>query len=165
MLDCRPLLARARALPCRLKLVADSVLAPLPDILPGALPRLEELELELTELQTALPASWGASPATLPALQYLHVCLRHSAHGRLPPEWSCGFPRLRELLLTDSSTVVSCSRVERLLAATPPLHLPLEWAAPAAFPSLSSLTFFGLHIAELPSVWLEAGGFPTINQM
>ena len=145
-------------------LVADSVLAPLPIILPGALPRLARLELELTELQTALPASWGATPATLPALQYLHVCQRHSAHGRLPPEWSRGFPRLREFLLTDSSTI-SCRRAEPHPAATPPLHLPPEWASPAAFPSLFLLSFFGLHIAELPSAWLEAGGLPTISQM
>ena len=88
--------------------MATSLRAPLPDILPGALPQLATLELELAQLKAALPASWGAAPDTLPALQYLHVCLQHSAHGRLPPEWARGFPRLGELHLTDSSSVCCC---------------------------------------------------------
>ena len=144
--------------------MVDGVQAPLPHILPGALPQLQELVLQLPDLQTALPASWGATRATLPALRLLHVCLRHSAHGRLPPEWSSGFPRLLNLLLTDSRAI-SCSRAVTHWPTTPPLHLPPEWASPAAFPSLSSLSFFGLHVAELPSAWLEAGAFPAIRRM
>ena len=145
-------------------MVATSLRAPLPDILPGALPQLAKMELELAQLEAALPASWGAASDTLPALQYLHVCLRHSAHGRLPPEWARGFPRLGELHLTDSSSVCCC-RAELHPAATPPVLLPPEWASPGAFPSLISLSFFGLHIATLPRAWLEAGGFPAVSLM
>ena len=114
--------------------MATSLRAPLPDILPGAMPQLAKMELELAQLEAALPASWGAASDTLPALQYLHVCLRHSAHGRLPPEWARGFPRLGELHLTDSSSVCCC-RAELHPAATPPVLLPPEWASPGASPS------------------------------
>lgn len=62
--------------PCRLRLSARSLGAPLPDIQPGALPALGSLQLELPWLRTSLPASWGADPAVLPALEELKLQVR-----------------------------------------------------------------------------------------
>jgi hypothetical protein len=71
----------------------------LPDIHPGALPRLQFLAIRPGWLQAALPASWGGSPGVLPELRDLS--LRLHLLGGLPPQWAAGLRRLGALAVTD----------------------------------------------------------------
>jgi hypothetical protein len=84
---------------CRLSISARCLKGNLPDIQPGAMPALETLLLSFRARETPLlPASWGSTANTLPALRSLHMNFLHAA-VRLPPEWSQGFKSLEVLKL------------------------------------------------------------------
>jgi hypothetical protein len=125
---------------------------PLPDIQPGALPRLQIFLLKAPSLQTMLPASWGASPDVLPALQTL--TLTASFVEQLAPDWAHGFRQLTTLVLAVREDVAGGSPV----AAVP--RLPLEWAS--GFPALTWLSLSVPVVAgPIPLEWLE-GGSPEL---
>ena len=155
----------------------------LPDIQPGALPRLQTLLVQLDCLWASLPASWGASPQVLPSLQVLEVQLGFA--GTLPAAWAAGFPQLRTLDITDVSYMAAAkikvgwpSMGQALLppgpqdticqppalpAGGPPVFLPAEWAA--GFGRLQLLRLLGLGIqGSLPEAWVQ-GGFPAMQSL
>lgn len=66
---------------CRLSVVARTIIEPLPDVHPGALPQLVALDIDAAELAAPLPA-WG-KPDVLPAL--LHLSLILQVQGSLSP--------------------------------------------------------------------------------
>lgn len=135
----------------------------LPDLQPGALPRLNAAYLTFPQLLTPLPASWGAHPGVLPALAHLSLSMRH--FGGLPPQWAVGFAQLRNLILSPSdANVVHTKQVPPLPGAEAeeaalseqwqPLRVPPEWAD-AGFPCLETL-----HLSE---VRLNAGKPTTVT--
>ena len=137
---------------CRLVMHTLDLQSPLPDIQPGALPRLQSLLLKAPSLQTTLPASWGASPEVLPALQTL--TLTASFVGQLPPEWAHGFRQLTSLVLAVREDKAGGSPV----AAVP--SLPVQWAS--GFPALTWLSLsVPVAAGPIPMEWLE-GGFPEL---
>ena len=169
---------------CRLVVIAPALgNGALPDIHPGALPRLQTLLLQLDGLRASLPASWGASPAVLPSLQVLDMQLGFA--GTLPAAWAAGFPQLRTLDVTDV-TYMSAAQVKvgwqpmaqallppepqppprqppPLPAGGPPVLLPVEWAA--GFGRLQLLRLLGLGIqGSLPEAWVQ-GGFPALQSL
>ena len=124
----------------------------LPEIHPGALPRLQQLVLTTSSLQTTLPASWGSSPDVLPALQTL--ALTASFVGQLPPDWAHGFRQLTFLTLAVPEGAPGGNQT----AAVP--SLPAAWAA--GFPALTWLSVSGpVAAGSIPREWLE-GGFPEL---
>jgi len=147
---------------------------PLPDIQPGALPRLKSLELLLYNLQTTLPPSWGASPSVLPALQTLMVVAK--LRGPLPAAWGSGFRHLTSLGLydmqhdadVDDADLAGGGDVEADVAAgteadVSPRRLPPQWAAPGRFPALTCLDLGGTRLqGPLPPAWGEKGGLPAL---
>lgn len=103
----------APARPRRLVLGGICLGGPLPQLRPGQLPALESLELRFEEGPAALPPSWGASPATLPALRSLTVAMPLAAP--LPERWAAGFARLTQLTLAGPGWLVTNrSRMQRL---------------------------------------------------
>jgi len=123
----------------------------LPDILPGALPQLQQLSLQLASLHTTLPSSWGA-PGVLPSLRRLS--LHAHINGWLPPEWGGGFPRLEHIELVGPSP--------QLREASPSQRLPPEWGR--GFPALQSLHLAHLVLGgTIPSSWLQ--GFSSLTKL
>lgn len=158
---------------------------PLPDVQPGALPRLQELIIQLPGQRepVALPPSWGATPATLPALHRL--TLDAPVALPLPAAWARGFRQLTKLDIVGTTT-----GSEQLAAAagapTPALVAPAEAAAggvapedgrtatggplPEAwgrgFPQLTSLTLRRLGLTgAVPAAWQEPGSFPALSKL
>lgn len=129
--------------PARLELLALRAGAELPDIQPGALPRLESLHVRLEHQQSAAPPSWGA-PGALPSLQHFTLVLLSFA-APLPVQWAQGFRGVREILLMcsvyrhpDSHARAPLPPDEaEALARAPPLRVPPEWGA--GFPALVNL--------------------------
>lgn len=130
---------------CRLGLEGSSA-APLPDILPGALPALASIVMILPTFQSALPTSWGSSPDVLPSLAAMRVTAPFLEP--LPAEWAGGFAALRSLILGRG-----------IQYEAPPagaLLLPPEWAS--GFPVLSRLVLEKLHSSTaLPQQWADGG--------
>lgn len=146
---------------------------PLPELAPGVLPQLEVLKLELAALRTTLPASWGSSPAVLPALRELR--LEAQFEGGLPPAWSGGFRRLQQLhLIHTQPSLPACLAPSALPAAQlpgapaagpprepeePPAGLPPQWAL--GFPNLALMQLSDLRIGgPFPPSWQT--GFPAL---
>jgi hypothetical protein len=143
----------------------------LPDIHPGALPRLQFLAIQPSWLQAALPAGWGGSPGVLPELGALS--LRLHLLGGLPPQWAAGLRRLEALFVTDprsepggeqlaaapaaTATIPSASVAAAAAAAVP--SLPAAWAL--GFPALASLDLSVPVGGSFPREW-EQGGFPAL---
>jgi len=104
-------------------------------------------------LRSALPASWGARPDVLPALEELALVLQ--VVPPLPAAWARGFRRLRSLYITAPPD-----------APQPPIAgnvLPPEWAA--GFPALRWLSVIRLGLTgSFPAAW-EQGGFPQLTQL
>ena len=127
---------------------------PLPDVLPGALPRLQHLVLGLDGLLTTLPASWGSQAAVLPALEWLAVHGINLASGQLPAAWAPhGFRHLTSLQITGDCT----SQRSRSTHG-----LPAEWAA--GFPYLDSLSLICLGVSgSLPDAWVS--GFSKLKSL
>ena len=163
---------------CRLRLTATTLANPLPEIQPGALPRLEELHIEFNELRSTLPASWGSSPDVLPSLQQLSLVAQ--VEGELPREWAGGFKRLANMAIVrmpDGATQIlgevflqAAVAAQRDKAASTQvaeqgtrLQLPAEWAT--GFPTLTHLSLFNLGLAgTIPQAW-QRGGFPTLAHL
>jgi hypothetical protein len=144
----------------------------LPEFEPGALPLLEDLELDCPDLQAALPLRWGVpaprehSPRQmLPSLRRLSLRLGR-LDGGLPPGWSRGFRQLRELRITstEGSSDASSGGGGSSDAAEPPVHLPAEWAS--GFPRLSTLHLAGIRLAgTIPPAWHDPSAFPALTQL
>ena len=151
----------------------------MPDIQPGALNRLEELHIELPELHSTLPASWGSNPDTLSALESLEV--RLAVTSVLPPEWAHGFKRLVEARVFGISEADSGAMSEAVVQGLPwqraaaggprtpqrgpphRLRLPPQWAA--GFPALKILALSGLGLAgTIPQAWLQ-GAFRQLTHL
>jgi hypothetical protein len=151
----------------------------LPDVLPTSLPSLQLWTMDLAGLRSTLPASWGASPAALPALQTLN--LRLQIEGQLPPQWGTGFRKLRILTLTHippedvpgnglptpapavhsvGAAPGSSAAVGLPAPSSSAAGLPVEWAA--GFPWLQRLEVNGVKLeGSLPEEWIE--GFPRLT--
>ena len=127
----------------------------LPDMHPGALPRLVTLSLLFPCLRTPLPPSWGSSPNVLPALEDLELGV--DLQGGLPAGWgSGGFRRLRRLALPTPHLGTPRSPLE-------PWQLPPAWAAVGAFPALQELSLTGVGVTgPLPDAW-AGGGLPALQ--
>ena len=65
-----------RPMRCSLNIVAPGFDSTLPDIHPGALPRLTTFRL-YTDIISTLPVSWGSQPSVLPQLTQLDLGTRH----------------------------------------------------------------------------------------
>jgi hypothetical protein len=147
--------------PCRLTLEARSLGAPLPELQAGALPALEQLLLRLPEsLPTPLPASWGASPSTLPALTELQLHM-HFETG-VPRGWGAGFRQLGILAIVNLRPVAGAAQpvsmpaaVEQLVA--PGLHRtrkhPVQWRGKAAAAAALAPSPAAAPAASLPLEW------------
>ena len=131
--------------------------AELPDIQPGALPRLQFANVRLVHQLSAAPASWGA-PDALPSLEHLTLHIVFTAP--LPPQWSAGFRGLRSLSLmhSDAGIVSNDSYVPPLLpdeaadvARLPKLRVPAQWGD--GFPRLRSF--------QITAGWEQLTGEPT----
>lgn len=158
--------------PCplfRLTLKATGLGSWLPEFEPGAMPLLEDLELDCPDLQAALPLRWGV-PAPrehlprqmLPSLRRLSLRIGR-LRGGLPPEWGRGFQQLRELRIT-STEGSSGGGSSSSSAAEPAVHLPAEWAA--GFPRLSTLHLAGMRLAgTIPPAWHGASAFPALTRL
>jgi len=136
-------------------------------------------------MSSTLPASWGADPAVLPALQELTVQLH--VEGGLPPEWARGFTRLTNLDMerlpeglieatprgvTSSQLIASRKEDARPARQAGPAQqgaaqhgtappLPPEWAS--GFPRLEILTLSNLGLTgSLPQSW-QLDGFPSLT--
>ena len=151
----------------RLSLMAAGIGSRLPDLGPGAMPLLEDLEFDCPDLQAALPLRRGMpAPISdhlprqmLPALRRLSLRIGR-LEGGLPPEWGRGFQQLRELHITITAGSSSGSSS----AAEPAVHLPPEWAA--GFPRLSTLHLAGMRLAgTIPPAWLNASAFPALTRL
>lgn len=136
----------------------------LPDIHEGALRALRVLQvLQTDRFAATLPASWGAGPGVLPALEELWVEMR--VLGPLPPQWGAGggFPRLHTLYVRDMS------REPPLHSSDPPaapVYLPDEWGAAGAFPRLAMLALRELGLlGPFPPALDRAGGFPHLTSL
>ncbi|KAI3433944.1 hypothetical protein D9Q98_003746 [Chlorella vulgaris] len=151
----------------------------LPDVLPTSLPSLQLWTMDLAGLRSTLPASWGASPAALPALQTLN--LRLQIEGQLPPQWGTGFRKLRILTLTHippedvpgnglptpapavhsvGAAPGSSAAVGLPAPSSSAAGLPVEWAA--GFPWLQRLEVDGMQLeGSLPEEWIE--GLPRLT--
>lgn len=165
---------------CRLQLTGPELEGPLPDIQPGALPQLRDLQIMYDRLQVSLPASWGSSPAVLPALQELRVQLQFPV--QLPAEWAGGFQVLKSLSiyrpLPKDSPVAGWSKdnyrakaAQHPQTAPPPPptgnellpSLPEEWAA--GFPQLQLLVLSNIGLTgSIPQRWLH-GSFPALTTL
>lgn len=148
-----------------LTVMAHGFAAPLPDIEAGALPQLQMLHIDVAELHTTLPASWGNVQAVLPSLRNMKI-LAHFV-GPLPPQWSHGFRRLTSLELIDSSLSPMKLMAQRQTPPAPAATaagmgaLPLEW--PSGFPALQVLSLEGLQVqGSLPPEWFEEEGFRSL---
>ena len=151
-------LPRLLQTPPRLELVALRAGAELPDILPGALPRLQLVDIRLEHQLSAAPASWGA-PDALPSLEHLTLHIVFTAP--LPPQWSAGFRGLRTLALmrADPGLVMYGQTVTpplpageaEALARAPRLQTPPEWGD--GFPRL--------RVLRISAGWSHLGGIPT----
>lgn len=174
---------RARAL-CRrwrrLVLTAANLEGPLPDLQPGALPRLRNLFLSVVDECSSkqegactprvaphpvqLPASWGG-PGVLPELDVLSANLRNVV-GPLPAQWAAGFPRLRQLTISGA---VRANQTRDAAGAGSPAagsarRLPPEWGLPGAFPRIARLVLEGLHLeGPIPEAWQS--GLPTLEEL
>lgn len=122
---------------CRLDLQGWSLGTPLPDLQPGALPALEQLQLSFGKQHCRLPDSWG-SPGVLPRLRELKLYL--GSMPALPESWAAGFPQLTTLLISAAQN------------DGPP---PCESAA--------SVRARGLQLFELPAAW--GSGFPAVRML
>ena len=157
---------------CRLSLAATGLGSPLPDILPGALPQLEDLSLRFDSLQTTLPASWGSSASTLPSLTALSLGCQ--VVGPLPPSWAHGFLHLSRLVVVGTWNGPSCVNPAMSPApAEPPAaaahamaaeaRLPPRWAG--GFPHLTVLRLTGLGLrGPIPPRW-QTSGFLKLQQL
>ncbi len=102
-------------------------------------------------VQSALPASWGASPEVLPALEELTLVMH--VVPPLPAAWTRGFHRLRGLHIITPTDVPQPAAASDVL--------PPEWAA--GFPALRFLNLMGLGVTgTFPTAW-EHGGFPSLT--
>ena len=136
---------------------------PLPDIQPGALQQLQDLQVTARTL-TTLPSSWGSHPSVLPALQDLRLQIHFA--GPLPAAWSGGFRQLQFLIIRQLD---SMDRHTTIAPAAPALKdfmsggtrvLPSDWAA--GFPNLLRLVLHGLAITgSIPNDWTTTG-FPKL---
>ena len=135
---------------------------------PGALPALQDLNICMPQLQATLPASWGASPGVLPALQTLQLNI--NVVGQLPPEWASGFHRLEMLILSDPQ----CSPDDRLRAATASAQAQTQTetvrraGAATEVPAPSPLTAAKVPAGScppmtLPPEWAGTGSFPRLT--
>ena len=148
---------------CRLYIVAPGFPGPLPDIQPGALQRLKDIQL-MSPTLTALPPSWGGDPAVLPALQVMSLVMHFM--GPLPAAWSRGFRELRSLTVGEFGFVEQ-HILDSIATATKTSEgsaakrvLPPDWAA--GFPRLRHLELDGLHISSsVPAGWITFG-FPSL---
>lgn len=166
-----------------MRLLFDCLAAPpLPQVQPGALPRLQDLIIQLPaqpEL-VALPPNWGASPRTLPALRRL--TLEAPVALPLPAAWARGFRQLAELTILgttagqEPASTVPPSAAEAPAAAAPggaviqdaraqPRGpLPEAWAR--GFPLLTSLTLRRMGLTgSIPAAWQAPGNFPALAQL
>ena len=124
---------------------------PLPDILPGALPRLQRLEFSMHDAEASLPASWGSQAEVLPALERLSVSLALPT-GQLPAAWARGWRKLQSLVILGGDTELPGTINS----------LPTEWAD--GFPALVSFSFYGPRISgTFPSAWVS--GFPKLKSL
>lgn len=130
----------------RLELAALRAGAALPEVQPGALPRLQAADLQLDHQLSAAPPSWGA-PGALPALRSLSLRLMFAAP--LPAEWAAGFRSLRTLLLVQAEPGAAMGGPQ----AAPPLP-PAEAAAAARLPRL-----------RVPPEWGAGGAFPRLRHL
>lgn len=116
--------------------------AELPDIQPGALPRLQSLNLWVQHQISAAPPSWGA-PSALPSLQFMSLEMIFAAP--LPAQWAAGFRSLHTLHLlharrhhpSHSTRPQMLPDEAEAVAHLPPMRLPPEWGD--GFPLLLSL--------------------------
>lgn len=145
--------------------MAHSLAAPLPDIEAGALPLLQMLHIDVAELHSTLPASWGRNRAVLLSLYNMKLFARFL--GPLPIQWAHGFCHLISLELTDSSLSPESQMAQQqppvpaaaaTAAAAGISGLPPEW--PSGFPALQTLSLDGLQVqGSLPPEWLREAGF------
>lgn len=130
---------------------------------PGALPRLERLNImaEWQQRPIPLPASWGG-PGVLPLLRELVLVM--PAQLPLPAQWASGFQRLTELYVTGAGWNGRRAN-QSATAAQPAAHpLPVEWAA--GFPQLEKLLLGGLGLGgTFPAAWQANGSFPKLRQL
>ena len=139
---------------CRLSLHSLNLRSQLPDMQPGALPRLQDLVLSATSLRMTMPASWGSRPDVLPALQMM--TLKACFVGKLPSEWAQGFRQLTSLTLAAQEDEPGGTQT----AGVP--SLPAAWAA--GFPALTRLKVSVRVAGSVPTEWLE-GGFPELSTL
>lgn len=144
----------------------NSVAQQLPDVHPGALPRLQELIIQLTSQREplVLPASWGAAPNVFPALRRLTL----EAEIALPlPAWARGFTQLETLTIaggTIGQVAGTSAAVVVPAAAAPANELPVEWAR--GFPRLSELVLQLLNLTgTFPAAWQASGSFPALQTL
>ena len=168
--------------PCRLRLIAHSFVEPLPPILPGALPALQDLHLDVPRQRLRLPPSWGADAAVLPALTGLTLAL--DIEGPLPREWARGFQSLQVLQIRNGGDAAlrgymdrQAAVVARLPAALPALPAPRAPRAPAGmrrlppewergFPALRELEIASLPLdGSIPEEWTSATAFPLLQSL
>lgn len=176
-------------LACRLSLTG-SLATPLPDILPGALPRLTSLYLGFPGLRSTLPAAWGSDPAILPALQALQVLVQ--VEGGLPAAWGTGFPQLQGLIILnfppnssladlhgpdeqaldalikdhgvrDDASTRQAGR-SSFVARADARRLPAEWAAAGRFSKLEGLQLDNLGLVGTLPLW-SSGGLPKLQRL
>ena len=150
---------------CSLYIVAPGFPGPLPDIQPGTLQRLKNIQITSATL-TTLPASWGGDPAVLPALQVLSLVMHFT--GPLPAAWSRGFRQLRSLTIVEFGVLVEGHAMDSVATAAKKSEgsaakrvLPPDWAA--GFPHLRRLDLDGLRISSsFPAGWVTPG-FPSLR--
>lgn len=153
---------------------AGILAGPLPELEPGALPRLTLLAITIDVFASTLPPSWGASREVLPALQKLELQFPFS--GLLPAEWALGFAQLAELTILGRKPSGLSMQWAPQVGSSPggggpmayggqaaPVHLLPEWAA--GFPRLTKLTLSAIGVAgSIPDAWVE-GGFPSLTDL
>ena len=154
----------------RLVLSTDFLAAPLPEIQPGAMPRLATMLLRFSGTSSTLPPSWGARRDVLPALKELSVDVHVS--GSLPPQWARGFGRLTALSISNAwrqGWTLTPAAVAPLTSGQPrQLHqphdgLPPQWAS--GFPALQRLGLNNLGLpGSFPPQW-HAGSFPCLENL
>jgi len=141
-----------------------SAAKPLPPVEPGALPRLEQLNLlmEWQDKPVPLPASWGSQGA-LPELREL--VLVTAVQLPLPASWAQGFPKLTELYVTGKAWNARVRDYSAAAAFSQTAHpLPSEWAG--GFSQLEKLTLAGIGLGgTFPAAWQANGSFPRLRKL
>lgn len=159
---------------CRLVLSFQTM--ELPEVQPGALPRLQELQISVDSPShpLALPPSWGA-PGTLPTLR--HLTVQGTLAAPLPAAWAGGFLRLQTLSLLEaggaaaaragnsSQTAAAGGATPSPAAAGQAAHqLPPEWGR--GFPALTALVVDRQRLTgSFPAAWQAPGAFPLLTTL